>query len=376
MDKRNKIEPKDQSWEKALRDKLDDFEYPMGELPPFVLPSDEKNRSGLAPWWLVAASVAASLLLALLFPRKSEKEVILPAHHDSEISAQLSLSKGLQEDSTLLASNRQVPKATIEEKEVPKEETITIPIECNDGGVGEKEEKKYNDEQVQSDNYAVSEGIDKSTHIEPIPRVRKPRGATIAVHVFGVPEGGEHVETDAFMSYSPFSEMDNYVPGNKSYMLKEKLPIEVGITAVVPIAYKLSVESGLRYTLRRFEVTSSGTFMPEQYEMDVHQLGVPIGLQYEVARVNRLGINVSAGVTGNIPVAVAIRGNQIEEQKMNFSLDGYVTLGADWRVSNSIALSAAVGGAYDMTPLNKRLFEETSSRFRLKMNVGLKFRIE
>lgn len=61
---------------------------------------------------------------------------------------------------------------------------------------------------------------------------------------------------------------------------------------------------------------------------------------------------------------------------MNFSLDGYMTLGADWRVSNSIALSAAVGGAYDIVPLNKRLFEETSSRFRLKMNVGLKFRIE
>lgn len=380
MDKRNKIEPKGQSWEQALRDKLDSYDYPMGDLPPFSLPDVKSHRRELAPWWVVATTVAASLLLAVLSPQKSVPVIVPSTTDEVGFTAQSPVVEQLP-DAPLLASNEGVGRVTLSRPNTETARTTNMEPDV----VTKAEVEPVDDVvvvsseiQVIEDNVAPTEKRKDKVYIEPI-KQSVGRGLSIAVNVSGQPTSGRAGGGggEPPMEYSILGVIERFASvEEQGYSVREKLPTEVGITAIVPIASKLSIESGLHYVLRRFEVTRSRTFMPEQYDMNVHLLGIPLGLQYEVVHLGRLGFNASAGVSGNLPVVVSVHGDQREEQKAHFALDGYLTLGADYRVSESIALAASVGGAYDIIPLNQRLFEDTSSRLRLKMNVGLKFRIQ
>ena len=376
MDKRNKIEQKGQSWEDALRDKLDGYDYPIGELPPLVLPTGKRSKGRLVPWWVTIGSVAASLLFVALLLQESDPMVILSMPEELEFSAQSPIVAHAP-DATLVASNKSVgqaitPSPIIEEvveSEVVSEVVLEIKAVDDRAVVS-------NEAQVEQDNIAPIAQRDRTVHIE-TPKRGVDKGISIGVNVSGAPAGHRGDQVDQLMGFSITNDIKRFSPAEEqSYSVREKLPTEVSVTAIVPIAPKLSVESGLHYVLRRFEVTSSRGFMSEQYDMDVHLVGIPLGLQYEVCQLGRLGLNVAAGVSGNLPIAVAVHGNQIEEQKAHFALDGYMTLVVDYRISRSIALAASVGGAYDIIPLNQRLFEDASSRLRLKMNVGLKFTIQ
>ena len=366
-----------------MRDKLDSFDYPIGELPPLVLPTGVNRKGRFAPWWIVAISAAASICLALFFPQKPEVVMSPSTATEVAISTQSPNVEGQIEDASLVASNIDVHETTVRETTIADMTDVDKAVVVTDDVATERSEKTTEKSEVRvgrkpevRDNQNVSTKR-RSTPIYTTRQIENAsdRGVAIAFRVSGQAVRSARNEAEPLLA-SLSREIDQLTSGKQSYSVREKLPIEVGVTAIVPITSRLSVESGLRYALRRFEVTSSGLFMPEQYEMDVRQIGVPIGLQYELVRKGNVGLNLSAGVSGNLPVAVALRGNYQEAQKARFSLDSYATLGVDYNITRAISLGVSVGGAYDIIPMNKQLFEDSSSRLRLKMNVGLKFRIQ
>lgn len=383
MDERKPIEPKQQSWEGALRDKLDSFDYPIGELPPLVLPTGVNRKGRFAPWWIVAISAAASICFALFFPQKPEVVMSPCTATEVAISAQSPNEEGQIEHASLVASNIDVHETTVRETTVEDMTDVNKAVVVTDDVATERSEKTTEKSEVRvsrkpevRDNGKVcTKGSSAPIYTTRQIGNASNRGVVIAFCVSGQAMRSSRNEPEPLLT-SLSREIDQLSSGKQSYSVREKLPIEVGVTAIVPITSRLSVESGLRYALRRFEVTSSGLFMPEQYEMDVRQIGVPIGLQYEPVRKGNVGLNLSAGVSGNLPVAVALRGNYQEAQKARFFLDSYATLGVDYNITRAISLGVSVGGAYDIIPMNNQLFEDSSSRLRLKMNVGLKFRIQ
>ncbi len=75
-------------------------------------------------------------------------------------------------------------------------------------------------------------------------------------------------------------------------------PLTFAVRAAYPLTDRLSVESGLDYTLLRSEFNYGGTKAYEQTTQTLHYLGIPLNLNYRALRYRRLDVGVSVGVTG------------------------------------------------------------------------------
>ncbi len=73
-------------------------------------------------------------------------------------------------------------------------------------------------------------------------------------------------------------------------------PLTFAVRAAYPLTGRLSVESGLDYTLLRSSFNYGGSKAYEQTDQTLHYLGIPLNLNYIALSFRRLDIGVSVGV--------------------------------------------------------------------------------
>lgn len=375
MDQRARIEPRDQ-WEKKLREKLMDYQAPIDQLPPLQLPKEQRKSPLLWLIWGGATAAAVILLLLLLHwdnkpidqlvqSRESEVakvvEPIKPIDHEDGITqvdqfVANHMAKKLEPTHEIISQESIIEEVT---SDLPEKEVHEEPV------VAEKE--------VESEQQAPLEEVrpyEKSITVAP----KEQRPIKLSVNLSGASTSSGGVGDDA-TRYSLVSVTDSryFEPIKEQFFTKELAPIELAVTAILPLSKRWSLESGVQYAYRHLNVTSN---LGSKFIAKVHAVGVPLNLQYYFADFGRWKCYGSAGASGMFPVSVAYKGDGIKKLKQSFYLDTHLSVGAEYSITNSMALYGAIGGGYDLIPMNKDFFDTNDSRWHLKMNAGVRFEIK
>jgi opacity protein-like surface antigen len=110
-------------------------------------------------------------------------------------------------------------------------------------------------------------------------------------------------------------------------------PLKTGLSARIPLTEKLSVTTGLTYSLycSRFTYSLSG-----EKAQQAHYLGIPIRLDWMLASNRWLDVYVGAGVAGDLCVGSALGGNAFAKDGPSFSVLG--AGGLQWNMTPRIGL--------------------------------------
>lgn len=94
--------------------------------------------------------------------------------------------------------------------------------------------------------------------------------------------------------------------------IRHKLPLQVALTASMPLGRRFALESGLSYTRLQSEMTSGSAESYMSTTQRLHYLGIPLRLRYDIAAASRLSFYASGG--GSVELCVD------GEQRTSYSL--------------------------------------------------------
>lgn len=374
MDQRARIEPRDQ-WEKKLREKLMDYQAPIDQLPPLQLPVERQRRPLLWLVWGGAASAAAVILLLLLLHQDNEPIDQLVQCTDGEIAKIVEPIKPIDHEEGITQVDQLVAYHRAEKveptHEIMSQESIIEEVTSDLPEKEVHEEPVVAEKEVESEQQAPLERPSgKSITVAP----KEPRPIRLSVNLSGVSTSGGGVG-DTSTRYSLVSVTDSryFEPIKEQFFTKELAPIELAVTAILPLSKRWSLESGVQYAYRHLNVTSN---LGSEFIAKIHAVGVPLNLQYYFADLGRWKYYGSAGASGMFPVSVAYKGDGVKKLQQSFYLDTHLSVGAEYSLTNSMSLYGAIGGGYDVIPLDKEFFSSANSRWHLKMSAGVRFEIK
>ena len=110
-------------------------------------------------------------------------------------------------------------------------------------------------------------------------------------------------------------------------------PLKAGLSARIPLSEKLSVTTGLTYSLyaSRFTYTLSG-----EKTQRAHYLGLPVRLDYTLASNEWLDVYVGAGLSGDLCLGSTLGGNAFAKDGPSLSLLG--AGGLQWNMTPRLGL--------------------------------------
>jgi len=133
-----------------------------------------------------------------------------------------------------------------------------------------------------------------------------------------------------------------------------KQPISVGVTVERKIGNrgKLSVESGIVYSLLNSDVTS-GNYELKQH---IHYLGIPVAVKWNFVNVGRFTVYAEGG--GMVEKSIAGRMENIDNKKLStghFSVKGFqfslvADAGAEYKVYKNVGIYVQSGASYYFKP--------------------------
>lgn len=376
MDQRARIEPRDQ-WEKKLREKLMDYQAPIDQLPPLQLPAERQRKPLLWLVWGGSAVAAAVILLLLLLHQDNEPIDQLVQSTESEVAKIVEPINSVDHEEGITQVDQFVRYHRAEKVESTNE-TI-IQESTSDEVITDLPEKEVHEEpvvaekEVESEQQAPLEELrpyEKSITVAP----KEKRPIRLSVNLSGASTSSGGVGDNA-TRYSLVSVTDSryFEPIKEQFFTKELAPIELAVTAILPLSKRWSLESGVQYAYRHLNVTSN---LGSEFIAKVHAVGIPLNLQYYFADLGRWKCYGSAGASGMFPVSVAYKGDGIKKLKQSFYLDTHLSVGAEYSITNSMSLYGAIGGGYDVIPLDKEFFSSANSRWHLNMSAGVRFEIK
>lgn len=372
MDQRARIEPKDQ-WEKKLREKLMDYQAPIDQLPPFQLPTDQRRRPLL---WLVWGGAVAAVVILLLLLLHQDNEPIdqLVQCTDGEIAKIVEPIKPIdhEEGVTQAVANQRTEKVE-PIHEIMSQESIIEEVASDLPEREKYEEPVVAEKEVEREQEPPMEEVrpyGKSITVAP----KEQRPIRLSVNLSGASTSSGGVGDNA-TRYSLVSVTDSryFEPIKEQFFTKELAPLELAVTAILPLSKRWSLESGVQYAYRHLNVTSN---LGSEFIAKVHAVGVPLNLQYYFADLGRWKCYGSTGASGMFPVSVAYKGDGVKKLQQSFYLDTHLSVGAEYSITNSMAIYGAIGGGYDLVPMNKELFSTADSRWHLNMSAGVRFEIK
>lgn len=376
MDQRARIEPRDQ-WEKKLREKLIAYQVPIDQLPPLQLPTNQRRRPLLWLVWGGAAAAAAVILLLLLLHQDNEPFDQLVQSTDGEVAKivepikPIDHEEGVTQVDQFVANHR--AKKLEPTHEIISQESIIEEVASDLPGREVDEESVVVEKEAESRHQSPLEEVspyEKSITVAS----KEQRSIKLSVNLSGASISGDGVGDNA-TRYSLVSVTDSryFEPIKEQFFTKELAPIELAVTAILPLSKKWSLESGVQYAYRYLNVTSN---LGSEFIAKVHAVGIPLNLQYYFADLGRWKCYGSAGASGMFPVSVAYKGDGVKKLKQSFYLDTHLSVGAEYSINHSMSLYGTIGGGYDVIPLDKEFFSSANSRWHLKMSAGVRFEIK
>ena len=115
-------------------------------------------------------------------------------------------------------------------------------------------------------------------------------------------------------------------PGSSEEPVRDRLersshyfPIQVGLSARLPLSEQLYLSTGLQYSLYNSKFTLSQTGEKRQ---QVHYLGIPVRLDWVFASNSRFDVYAGGGVLGDFCLNATLAGMNLEKDRPSLSLVG------------------------------------------------------
>ena len=115
-------------------------------------------------------------------------------------------------------------------------------------------------------------------------------------------------------------------PGSSEEPVRDRLersshyfPIQVGLSARLPLSKQLYLSTGLQYSLYNSKFTMSQTGEKRQ---QVHYLGIPVRLDWVFASNSRFDVYAGGGVLGDFCLNATLAGMNLEKDRPSLSLVG------------------------------------------------------
>ena len=378
------------NWEDILKEKLEGYESPLpeGSLAEFRARRDQaapaaKRYSPRRGWALAgAAAVAAAAGLAalLLPPRPAVPEDAIQIIQSQPVAvavepdavaideavpepapAQAQLARPISRKSAWSApAARQEAETIVESAEStvvePAKEEVTNPVE-------EPAEETFGPTKEPVVPTTASPFVPQSTQprnvqmdVAPVAGAVAGGGLLAALLTPGV-NGGSATSTDKI--HNDTAEMNNsgnasngfvYYNYNNYNSVAENVsndlpqdvltgkhthyrPLKTGLSARIPLTEKLSVTTGLTYSLYRSKFTYS---ISGEKTQQAHYLGVPVRLDWTLAANRWLDVYVGAGVAGDLCLGSTLGGKAFEKDGPAFSVLG--AGGLQWNILPRLGL--------------------------------------
>ncbi len=165
----------------------------------------------------------------------------------------------------------------------------------------------------------------------------------------------------------------------KAPKLNHDMPVSAGLGVSVPLTDRLALETGVLYTYLHSSSNIDQTMSSYVKHRDLHYVGVPVGLSYNIVDGGLVDLYTRGGVTLEHGVAGQIRikmdGNEIETTKMKIegiqpSVD--LSVGAMFDLGG-VGLYAEPGLSYYFQTTNQPESYRTDNPLSFSLRVGLKF---
>ncbi|NPD82919.1 PorT family protein [Prevotella sp. PINT] len=166
-----------------------------------------------------------------------------------------------------------------------------------------------------------------------------------------------------------------------------KLPLRFGLGCGIPISERMSVETGITYSLLSSSTVSGTDKNYFDTEQTLHYIGVPLKLHYNLLKTRKFGVYVSGGgmvekcVYGSSDTDLFIgsekassTSEKVSEKRLQFSV--IAGGGLEYRITEALNLFAepAVSYSFDNHSSVENSYKEHPLNFDLK--VGVRFDIK
>lgn len=313
-------------WENIIGDKLRAYEKDLPEgcldglktcLEAQESPSGKRQ---VTPWvWIAVPALAAVAAVAAIFIPGNNGADVIDIIPEPTYVAQAGIEQApdiLIEDSVERVDGARSGQVRAVNPETETEaDPDPVPIRHPEP----KEEDKVPDLQNQDDpseGVDVEEGTDRSPFVpqnEDVGRKVDVRlgttivgtvagGASIALVSLLVGEKGigytSSVSHDSFLEYA-YSSGGNYnINDSVNGMdLVHKMPVKIGVSLRIPLYEKLSLTTGLEYSMYSSSFKDSSV---EAIRQKVRYLGIPVRLDYQFVNGRWIGVYVGAGASANL----------------------------------------------------------------------------
>lgn len=387
-----------EDWAKRLNDKMAGYEESVPSAPAFI----PRKRT---PWWIFSAAAAAAVVAGVFFWPRSEKA---PAETVSVQTDALPLAmteedpveEPTSEETLLPVKSVQIQfiKEEVMVNEEPMVEDIPIPQEMRvDKTLREQKNTSKEQPQVVSDEWTrflAKEELSSRRHPQvnlsiymqtapfgrsqtsttdnPVNPIVNPADPPVDPGNPPVSPFPNNPNTGDWMGEGPPEEDEEDNPDTRATSLasfentmaleelgpwNHRFPLKVGLHVSADMGNGFGVETGLTYV--RFLSERSGK------EQQLHYLGVPLRLRYDIWDVQSVSLYGSVGAEA----VKCVAGNGPDRPWL-FAAEAAAGLG--WKLSQSIGLYAETGfGRYFHTGDSKHYYTEHPCA--LSITLGLRF---
>ena len=368
-------------WEDIVKEKLEGYEskLPEGSLAEFRAlragagSARTKRRSPAV--WAAAAAIAAGLAAVLLLkkPDESQGDIQIIGQAPAPVSG-VPATTGTDFTSTtaLSPSTRLIEQATKSREIRPALPVVTEDIQP------EEPEETDAPGQTEEPDPNILEAVDVPTPAV-IPEnhpVRENRFK--AAHVVGGLAGagtlGLLASTKGLGFLSLFAATEGLLPSppiedDVVRHSSHHFPLRTGLSARIPLTDRLSVTTGLEYSLYSSTFTYS---ISGDKKQTAHYLGVPLRVDGTIVSGKRFDLYAGGGLLGDVCVGASLDGSSIRKDGPSLSVVG--AGGIQLNLTEHLGLYLEPGVQYTL-PLGERVLQTYRSEHPLMLSVsgGLRF---
>ena len=148
---------------------------------------------------------------------------------------------------------------------------------------------------------------------------------------------------------------------------RHHLPLSFGLSVRAELPYRLSLESGVNYTLLRSDVRMP--FSTEEMSQKLHFIGVPLRLNWQFVERGRFSAYLAGGMMVEKCVSATLDGESVDEQNLQWSL--LAALGAQYRLSGMVGLYFEPEASYYLTDTKLRT-SRSDAPLSLTLRIGVR----
>lgn len=156
------------------------------------------------------------------------------------------------------------------------------------------------------------------------------------------------------------------------------LPVKFGLMAEIPISNHLSVEAGISYMGLRGEFSALvDKQLFENCTSNVHYIGIPISVAYNIVNGSRLRVYVNAGGAADKCLQAKFgydNGKSLDLDKSGIMFSANAGVGIEYRFGDHLGIYATPGAAYYFGE-GQPFSICTQQPLQFNMGVGLRFHI-